>query len=390
MKRKNFIIEEKVDVDSISMQSAPHMTMTRNPLKKLKIESFLGKRDLQIINDLDKEVFADPTLDVTFKMLFGQDKNKDILISLLNSLLNFTGEKEIEDVEINSNELPIAFFNEVKNKSGITSSVDILCINKGKQKIAIEMQGQKTKYFLSREQEYMSKLISGQVKEGEGKKYHEKVLETYILILGKQNMFPKGLISNSKLFEIDVVPTIVQTGEIVPDNKMYWKFYELPKFKKNNIYKNGIDKSDNIKYQWLEFLIDCGSLLKTPDRHDLIKKCYDLMIIAKWDHDTKVLYWKQKQSLTTLEEQHEMGFEEGVLKGKIEGKLKGEIKGEIKETRKFLKLQKEFAEDKEKLKFLEFIKPTYKYLTKDQQIELSGNLNLSNSDDDSDIAEQWV
>jgi len=148
-----------------------------------------------------KEVYADPTLDVTFKMLFGQEKNSDILISLLNSLLNFTGDKEIVSIEINSSELPVSFLGDKTVKSGITSAVDILCTNKGKQKIAIEMQRQAKNYFLTREQEYMAKLISGQVKDGEGQQYHNKVLDTYILVLGKQNMFPEGSISNNKLFE---------------------------------------------------------------------------------------------------------------------------------------------------------------------------------------------
>ena len=41
-----------------------------------------------------KEKFADPTFDLTFKMLFGNENHKDILISLLNSLLGFKGDKE--------------------------------------------------------------------------------------------------------------------------------------------------------------------------------------------------------------------------------------------------------------------------------------------------------
>jgi len=56
------------------------------------------------------EIFGDPTYDVTFKMLFGNEQNKDILISLLNSLLVFTGDKEIEEVQINTNENPVSFF----------------------------------------------------------------------------------------------------------------------------------------------------------------------------------------------------------------------------------------------------------------------------------------
>ncbi|AVP88182.1 hypothetical protein phytr_12580 [Candidatus Phycorickettsia trachydisci] len=49
------------------------------------------------------EIFGDPTYDVTFKMLFGTEHNKDISVSLLNSLLGFTGGKEIGEVQINTN-----------------------------------------------------------------------------------------------------------------------------------------------------------------------------------------------------------------------------------------------------------------------------------------------
>ena len=82
--------------------------------------------------------------------------------------------RKLFKVEINTNELPVYSFSKEKGESGITGSVDILCTNVGKQKIAIEIQGQRTKYFLAREQEYMAKLIASQVKEGEGKLYHLK------------------------------------------------------------------------------------------------------------------------------------------------------------------------------------------------------------------------
>ena len=38
--------------------------------------------------------FADPTFDTTFKMLFGSKEHDNILISLLNNLLDFTGDKK--------------------------------------------------------------------------------------------------------------------------------------------------------------------------------------------------------------------------------------------------------------------------------------------------------
>ena len=286
------------------------------------------------------EKFADPTFDVTFKMLFGNEKHKDILISLLNSLLGFKGNREITEVEINSNEFPVSFVSSDKGESGISSSVDIVCINKGKQKIAVEMQRQKTKYFLAREQEYMSKLITNQVKEGEGQQYHEKVLETYIIIIGKSNIFTGNTaLKDQKLYEIDVVPTIVQTQEVFPGNKMYWKFFELPKFAKSDSYKN-ITAGSPLKNQWLEFLVDCSKQSEEPERHEIIKRGYEIMEIAKWNPNTKVLYWKQKVNEQDLLETQEDAKKEAFDKGK----LKGEIKGEISKIK--MGLENELPEEK--------------------------------------------
>jgi hypothetical protein len=79
--------------------------------------------------------------------------------------------------------------------------VDILCTNKKKQKIAIKMQRKKKKYFLPREQEYMAKIIAGEVKEGEGKLYHEKILTTYMIIINKENAFSGDkTLKNQKIF----------------------------------------------------------------------------------------------------------------------------------------------------------------------------------------------
>ena len=191
------------------------------------------------------------------------------------------------------------------------------------------MQGQKTKYFLAREQEYMAKLLIGQVKEGEGKKYHEKVLETYIVIITKENVFTgKSEFERKKLFEIDVEPRIVQTNESYPDNKMHWKFFELAKFKSSSNYSK-ITKDSNLKEQWLEFLIECNKQLTEPERNEIIKQGYEIMKIAKWGPDIQAAYWKQKQDVEDILQEQEDLIEETKQKAFQKGKLKGEIKGEI-------------------------------------------------------------
>src|SRR6266550_4351716 len=43
--------------------------------------------------------FLDPKNDISFKRIFGTEKNKDILIHFLNDILGFTGKNKIKDIE---------------------------------------------------------------------------------------------------------------------------------------------------------------------------------------------------------------------------------------------------------------------------------------------------
>ncbi|MDV6248469.1 PD-(D/E)XK nuclease family transposase, partial [Wolbachia endosymbiont of Zaprionus taronus] len=43
--------------------------------------------------------FLDPKNDISFKRIFGTEKNKDILIHFLNDILGFAGTNAIQDIE---------------------------------------------------------------------------------------------------------------------------------------------------------------------------------------------------------------------------------------------------------------------------------------------------
>ena len=284
----------------------------RKVMKKRKMEEKKENQETKVLEIA--ETFADPTYDVTFKMLFGSDKNKDVLISLLNSLLDFKGAKQIVDVTINSSDL------NVEGISDIKGAVDVLCTTKSNQKIAVEMQRKYKDYFLPRSQEYMSKIIAGQVKEGEGQQYDTAVMDTYILAIEKENIFRgKYMLKDKDIFEVTVVPMVVETQEEIPGNKMHWKFFELPKFIK--AYKSTeIDKTNSLKEQWLDFLIKCSKQADIPDNIDeIIKKGYNIMKVANWSEDQRILYWKQKSNeIEELKEQkmlEEKAFQEGIEKG---------------------------------------------------------------------------
>jgi predicted transposase/invertase (TIGR01784 family) len=269
--------------------------------------------------------FADPTFDTTFKMLFGSKEHDNILISLLNNLLDFTGDKKIKELEIITEKLESPIFSYEDGRSSVTGAVDVLCTTTSNQKIAVEMQRAKQPYFLARTQHYMSKLISVQVNEKGGKEYHKDILDTYILVLEKQNLFTgQHKLSDDSLYEIEVEPIIKQTGEVFPGNKMHWKFFELSKFKEHEVYRN-LTKDSNLKHQWLEFLINCGDQLNEPERDDIIKQGYKTMKLAQWSGDKQALYWlEQAREFDQIENQKEL-IQEAEKKGLVRGKIESDI-----------------------------------------------------------------
>lgn len=309
---------------------------------------------------IPEQTFADPTYDSTFKMLFGNDQHLDILISLLNALLGFSGRKKITEINLQNNELPIPSIPRGNEKPYAKQAIDIICTNQAKQKIAVEMQGYKTPYFLARQQTYMAKLISGQIKEGIGKTYHEDILETHIIIIARNEIFSGDTtLQDPNLFEIDFFPACQQTGEMMPGNKMYWKFFELPKFARSDNY-NTVDRESPIKEQWLEFLINCKSSTSIPERAAIIQKGYEIMEVSKWSPDLQAAYWKQKDEEEAIIHGHEVELresnarskEEGKIEGKIEGNLEGEIKGEIGQIKLIIQLNADISTFRNSLNYL--------------------------------------
>jgi predicted transposase/invertase (TIGR01784 family) len=319
-----------------------------NPTEETEYEKKIWQEyEKQAEKHLKKISFADPTYDITFKMLFANDEYKDILISFLNSLLGLKGESVIKNIRIENNNLNQTF------NYGISNAVDVLCTDDERYKIAIEMQRYGHPSFFPREQEYMSKIISHQVKRGEGKEYDKKILKTYIIIIAKNDIFvEKSESESSKFWERDSYPTIHQTGKMYPQNKMYWKFFELSRFEKyvkNKDVKGTVDKV-NLKFQWLNFLNNCGKAKSMPENVDeIIKKGYNIMKIAKWTPEQKILYWKHQQNVAATEAQLrkakeieeklkevEKKVEEEVKKGVEKGIEKGVIKTTIETVKNLL------------------------------------------------------
>jgi predicted transposase/invertase (TIGR01784 family) len=209
--------------------------------------------------------YLDPKSDFAFHKLFGQEKNKDILLSFLNAV--FEGVHDtIEDVEY----IPPALYpdtNVIRQ-----SIVDVLCRDSKGRRFIIEMQCAKDDYFIRRSIAYASAVYISQrdKSKGGGYKYMEPVIFLGILDF---NLFP-----NKKSYISHHMITDVATGEH-DLNIFSFSYIELPKFNK------AIDELETVIDKWSYFFKN--AVISNPNMIDRIKgeipvldKAFDILLAA--------------------------------------------------------------------------------------------------------------
>ncbi|MBA8752816.1 hypothetical protein HCR10_02505 [Wolbachia pipientis] len=109
--------------------------------------------------------FLDPKLDLTFKKIFGTEKNKNILIHFLNDILGCTEVNTIQEVEF------LSTIMDPEIASDKQSIVDVLCRDSSGNRYIIEMVRPeslrsyclKGEEFIQKETERILKLIEPDV-----------------------------------------------------------------------------------------------------------------------------------------------------------------------------------------------------------------------------------
>ncbi|WP_310939911.1 Rpn family recombination-promoting nuclease/putative transposase [Clostridium sp. SHJSY1] len=111
--------------------------------------------------NIDNEFIMSPKNDFVFKLLFGDEKNKDLLIAFLNAILEKPN-NELEDIELVNTELLREF---AEDRKGI---LDVRAKTKKGEHIDIEIQVLYTDYMAERTLFYWSKMYNGQIKSNQG------------------------------------------------------------------------------------------------------------------------------------------------------------------------------------------------------------------------------
>ena len=250
----------------------------------------------------DEQFIMLPKNDFAFKMLFGDERNKDILIAFLNSVLN----EKIEHISLLNTELKREF---IEDKHGI---LDVRAVTDKGINIDIEIQLLKTKYMPERTLYYWSKMYIEQLKSGD--KFSKLKKTITINILDYKSINSEKFHNCFHLLEDDSGLKLTDAIEV--------HFLEMPKLHE----RKDLDVNDNL-IQWMMFLDS-----ETKEGFDVlagknkeIEKAYNILQVISKDDEARAIYLAREMALhdevTRLEEAEEKGIEKGLEKGRQESQM---------------------------------------------------------------------
>ena len=262
-----------------------------------------------------RERYVNPYTDFAFKLLFGTDLNKEILIGFLNAL--FDGKQVIEDVTyLNTEHLG-------SKETDRRAVFDVYCENEKGEKILIEMQRGEQQFFKDRSIYYATYPIREQAIKGEIWDYELKA----VYVIGILNFALDDVSSSSFRHEVKLMDTT--THEVFFD-KLTFVYLEMPKFHKTE------QELDTLFDKWMFVLKNLARLMERPTalQERVFNRLFEAAEIAQFSKDL----YAYEESLkvyrdwnnvidTAIQKGIARGMEEGLVKGMEEGLAKGMEEG---------------------------------------------------------------
>jgi len=231
---------------------------------------------------------VNPKIDLVFKKLFGVDKNKDLLISLINSMLS--EEDQITTVTLKNP------YNLPDYLDGKLSILDIKAEDEKHRRDNIEMQMIGHDDYGLRTLFYLAKAFVEQI--GASGKYKD-LNKTIVINIVDFEFFADVVAENEeKTYHREIAFRDVKTLKKYPQLDYFSvHFVELPKYNNESKVKTTLER-------WIRFLNNAGELStdKLPDElaTDEIIKAIDELNIMNFDDKERVYY--ERQQLLLMDE----------------------------------------------------------------------------------------
>ena len=254
--------------------------------------------------------FLDIKTDFAFKKVFGSEGSKDLLISFLNSVIEFDQQQTITDLTIvDPYSIPLL-------KGMKDTFVDVKAELSDNTKVIIEMQVLNHEGFEKRVLYNAAKNYSLQLKKGDP--YHllnpviALTITDFILFENTDE-----LINNFKLLEKNHFIQYSDDIELI--------FIELPKFHKTE------PELSSIQDKWLYFIKNAGNLDYIPKNLDQeLEKAFNIANEANLSEEELELQHKKKDFIyiqkSSIEFATKTGMEQGLEKGLEQGEWQEKLK----------------------------------------------------------------
>ncbi len=241
--------------------------------------------------------------DGIFKIVFAEEKDHTLLISLVNAMLGLQGDDAIKDITLEMQEFPGVF-----NKKDCI--LDIIGTTNAGEKVLVEVQQQGDDFFRDRVEYYISRVIENQVHTSE--KY--ELPRIYFLGLLDFELFPE-----------EPQKYIHHVDEMCNGRKFFPKiqkiFVEIDKF--FELEKAGVTANDNSEAaQWLRAIKVIVKEEPVPEMIMQNETFRHLLDSVKLINFVEELFNCEAKNMTDLKAEHEIGFSEGKTEGAAEERKK--------------------------------------------------------------------
>lgn len=259
------------------------------------------------------DTFINPFTDFGFKKLFGEEPNKDLLISFLNTLL--PARHQIHDLQYTRNEYQGV---SILDRKAI---FDLSCVSTSGERFIVELQKAKQNYFKDRSLYYATFPIQEQAQRGDWDYRLAAVYTVGILDF----VFDEDL----KAHDQTVVHTVQlknQLGHVFYD-KLTFIYLTLPHFTKT------ADQLLTLQDKWLYVFRHLPELHEIPAslQEAVFTKLFEKARLAAFNpaerqqYEDSLKYYRDLKNVTDTA--REQGLAEGIEKGLAEGIEQGLAKG---------------------------------------------------------------
>jgi len=257
------------------------------------------------------ERYINPYTDFAFKLLFGTELNKELLISFLNALLH--GEEHIKEITyLNSEHLGT----QERDRRGV---FDIYCKNEQGEKFLVEMQKGEQAFFKDRSIYYATFPIREQAIKGSEWNYQLKAVYTVAIL---NFVFDD---KDDDYFHHEVKLVDMRTKKVFYD-KLTFIYLEMPKFNKTEY------ELETMFDKWMFVLRNLSRLMERPValQERIFERLFKAAEIANFDRKELIEYedslknYRDWYSVVSTAEQkgRKEGIQEGIEKGIQEGEKK--------------------------------------------------------------------